>query len=152
MKLRSEVLVLVGLVLTGCGPSQHARMVSYEQGELACMQRYRTGHIQEAKLALVDHFRLIEQEERSGLPFRQTAYTKALIAARLALIYQQLGDTNQSHQQLMTSISCGRTYLREEAERSWSSVSDAEVARLMINMVTKLDENARPDWKFATTR
>ena len=152
MSFRSVIVVVAGLLLAACGPTKHARMVPFEKRELRCMQQYRNGDIQEAKQALLDHFSLVEEEETSGLPFAKTGYTKALIAARLALVYQQLGETNLANQELSTCVADARKDAQQEGNRSLLEKTDAQVLFLMTNAVNQLDENTRPKWRLASAR
>lgn len=152
MSLRSVMVVIASVLLAGCRPTQQARMVPYQERELRSIQQYRNGDIHEVKQALLDYFRVVEEEETSGLPFARTVYSKALIAARLALIYEQLGDTNLTDEQLGRCVAFARMDAEQEGNRSLSQKTDAQVLFLMTNAVNELDENTHPKWRLASAR
>jgi len=122
-------------------------MRPYEQKELHCIQQYRNGDIQTAKQALLDYLRLLKDEEASGLPFMKTAWSKALAAARLSLIYQQLGDTALANQYLQKTITWARQDAQEEGNKISLEKTDEQLQMLMTNSVNKLDENTSPKWR-----
>lgn len=152
VSFRFALILIVSLLMTACGPIQEARMVPYEKREIRCIEQYRDGDVHQAKQALLDYSHLIQEEEASGLPFAKTAYVKALTAARLALIYQQLGETNLVNQELRRSIACARKDAQEEGNRSWLEKTDDQIMLLITNAVNKLDENTHPKWRVASAR
>ena len=143
------LFVILTLAAVGCSPSGRTRMQAYELKELHCLKQYRTGDIQAAKQALLDYLWLVEAEQASGLPFTKTAYTKALIAARLSLICRKLGDARLADQYLHEAVVYARQDAQEERNKAWLEKTDEEIGTLMLHLVTKLDEtNTHPKWRM----
>src|SRR3982751_3791709 len=85
--MRVPLLTMAVVTAVGCGQTGQVRMTHYKWKEVQYIRKYRTGDIQTARQSQVDYIHLIEDEERSGLPFKKTAYSKALATARLTLIH-----------------------------------------------------------------
>src|SRR5439155_2380755 len=92
MRVPVAIVTLLSMVVIGCGPTQRVRMQPSALRELQSIHEYSSGDIQAARQSLLDYIHLIEEEEASGLPFTKTAYSTALAAARLTLIYRELSE------------------------------------------------------------
>src|SRR6266511_2417651 len=144
----TAALALVSVATSSCGPTQQARLRNYEIKELHCLQQYRTGDVQTARQALLEYLRLIQEGEASHLPLNKTAWTKALIATRLALIYRHLGDSRQVNQYLGQAVTYAKTGAEEVGDWTWREKSDEQIEALLIDLVNKLDQkNTHPKWR-----
>ncbi len=148
MRSQITVLALLCSATAGCGPVQQARMRPYELKELHCLRQYRTGDIQTAKQALLDYLRLVEEEQASGLPFTKTAGTKALTAARLSVIYRQLGESELANQYLQKAVVYAKQDAREEGDKALLGKTGEQIGTSILELVNKLDEkNTHPKWR-----
>jgi hypothetical protein len=148
MRFQILLIALMSVATSGCGPSQEARLRAYELREQHCIQQYRSGDIQTAKQALLDYLRLVEEEEASHLPFKKTAWTRAVTAVRLTLIYRRLGDTGLASQYLHEALVYARKDAQEEGKKTSLEKTDEQFETSLIDAVNKLDENTRPQWRI----
>jgi hypothetical protein len=141
-------MVFLSIAAVGCGPIEQARMRPYEVRELQCIQNYSNGDIQAARQSLLDYLHLIEEEEASGLPFKKTAYSKALVTARLTLICRELGETNLATQYFQETVRYARAEANGEDALLHANETDEQVGTSVLDRVTKLDEkNLHPKWR-----
>jgi hypothetical protein len=132
--MEKTTILLAVLLLGGCTSRNEQMIRQYTAKEAACIEAYRTGDVHTASVALQKYLALISEYDARGMKGLHYNLAKAMVEARLSLVYKQSGKSDmeiQFHNSAMQHY--GVTNQQGEAK--------------FLALIDSLDQNMGVTWR-----